>query len=85
MRKILSVAILLLVVASSNAAVKVPAIISANMVLQRSPETPVWGQAKPGENIAAPRHIRYAWAENPDATLYNNAGFPAFPFEAACE
>jgi hypothetical protein len=27
--------------------------------------------------------VRYAWQANPLATLYNKAGLPAEPFEAA--
>lgn len=33
-------------------------------------------------DIAAPVMVRYAWADNPDAVLYNSAGLPASPFEA---
>ena len=31
-------------------------------------------------DIKAPVQVRYAWADNPDAVLYNNAGLPASPF-----
>lgn len=30
--------------------------------------------------IAEPAAVRYAWADNPDATLYNREGLPASPF-----
>lgn len=30
--------------------------------------------------IPSPVAVRYAWADNPDATLYNREGFPANPF-----
>jgi len=30
--------------------------------------------------VAAPAAVRYAWANNPDANLYNAAGLPASPF-----
>lgn len=30
--------------------------------------------------VAEPKHIRYAWKDNPEATLYNGAGMPASPF-----
>jgi len=30
--------------------------------------------------VAAPLHVRYAWADNPDANLENAAGLPATPF-----
>ena len=32
-------------------------------------------------NISAPQKIRYAWADNPHASLFNVAGLPAAPFE----
>ena len=33
------------------------------------------------DDIAAPRYVRYAWADNPDgANLYNQEGLPASPF-----
>ena len=32
------------------------------------------------EGIKAPAHVRYAWADNPECTLYNVAGLPASPF-----
>ncbi|GAB3024367.1 sialate O-acetylesterase [Bowmanella dokdonensis] len=32
--------------------------------------------------IEAPVQVRYGWADNPDAVLYNGAGLPAGPFEA---
>lgn len=31
-------------------------------------------------DIKAPLQVRYAWADNPDAVLYNSAGLPASPF-----
>lgn len=38
----------------------------------------VWSDAVP-----APRHVRYAWADNPDnPNLYNKEGLPASPFQA---
>lgn len=33
-------------------------------------------------SIYEPRHVRYAWAENPVCNLYNAAGLPAAPFQA---
>jgi len=35
----------------------------------------VWSDAVP-----KPRAVRYAWADNPDASLYNREGLPASPF-----
>ena len=48
----------------------------------------VWADARLDGNtvvvhspdIAQPRHVRYAWSNNPDAVLYNTAGLPAVPF-----
>ena len=31
--------------------------------------------------VAEPAAIRFAWAQNPTANLYNKAGFPAVPFQ----
>jgi len=31
-------------------------------------------------DITAPAQVRYAWADNPDTLLYNEAGLPASPF-----
>lgn len=36
------------------------------------------------DKIKSPAYVRYAWADNPEgANLYNKAGLPASPFEAA--
>lgn len=32
------------------------------------------------DSIPAPVAVRYAWADNPQATIYNDAGLPAVPF-----
>jgi sialate O-acetylesterase len=48
----------------------------------------VWADAKIDGNevvvsakaVDAPVAVRYAWADNPEATLYNAAGLPASPF-----
>lgn len=32
------------------------------------------------DSVASPESVRYAWADNPRATLYNAAGLPASPF-----
>jgi sialate O-acetylesterase len=48
----------------------------------------VWAQAKIvgktvhvwSEKVPAPVAVRYAWANNPECTLYNSAGLPAVPF-----
>ena len=33
-----------------------------------------------GQDVALPVAVRYAWADNPEATLYNDEGLPASPF-----
>ena len=33
------------------------------------------------KKVAVPVGVRYAWAQNPTASLYNKAGFPAVPFQ----
>jgi sialate O-acetylesterase len=30
--------------------------------------------------VADPKHVRYAWGDNPECNLYNGAGLPACPF-----
>ncbi len=37
--------------AASRADLKVPTMFSDNMVLQRGVDVPVWGTAKPGEEV----------------------------------
>ena len=32
------------------------------------------------DQVAKPVAVRYAWASNPDASLFNSAGLPASPF-----
>lgn len=32
------------------------------------------------DSVGSPGAVRYAWEDNPDATLYNTAGLPAAPF-----
>ena len=49
---ILSLVLLLVNVGAVFADVKLPAVISDNMVLQRGMEVPIWGWAEPGENIS---------------------------------
>ena len=34
------------------------------------------------ETVPNPVAVRYAWADNPNANLYNKAGLPASPFRA---
>ncbi|MBI4977920.1 MAG: 9-O-acetylesterase [Spirochaetes bacterium] len=46
------------------------AVIESNTVLVKSP------------NVPKPVAVRYAWADNPDASLYNTALLPACPFRS---
>ncbi len=51
----------------------------ANAQITGAHEVTVWS-----DSIARPLAVRYAWADNPlGANLYNKAGLPASPFEAA--
>ncbi|KXI30179.1 hypothetical protein AX660_09315 [Paraglaciecola hydrolytica] len=36
-------------------------------------------------DIKLPTKVRYAWADNPDAALYNSAGLPAVPFSVSLD
>jgi sialate O-acetylesterase len=48
----------------------------AQAVIENDSTVAVWS-----EEVAAPRYVRYAWADNPDfANLYNKEGLPASPF-----
>jgi sialate O-acetylesterase len=42
---------------------------------KRPGEVKVWSEA-----VRRPKHVRYAWADNPAATLENREGLPAEPF-----
>ncbi len=50
----------------------------------------VWADAKidgdtvvvSSKDVPHPKHVRYAWQSNPEATLYNGAGLPAIPFRS---
>ena len=50
----------------------------------------VWADAKldgksvvlSSPNVREPRHVRYAWADNPEVNLVNGEKLPAVPFEA---
>jgi len=53
----------------------------------------VWGEATidgdsvivSSPSVSKPVAVRYAWAENPDCNLYNQAGLPASPFRTDSE
>ena len=62
----------------ARADVRLPAIISDHMVLQRGMPEKIWGWSSPGENISvamAGQQLR-----NPDANLVNAADLPGWPF-----
>lgn len=56
MKKGLSLLALLFIVVSANAKLSLPKFFSDNMVLQRNVQIPVWGWAKPGEQIVVKFH-----------------------------
>ena len=75
---------ILLACGQTKAEVRLPALISDGMVLQRHPANAqvtgdveqVWKDA-----VARPAAVRYAWANNPEGcNLYNGVGLPASPF-----
>jgi len=48
--------------------------VPANAVIQGK-QVAVWSDA-----VTKPAAVRYAWDDNPEATLFNGAGLPASPF-----
>jgi len=50
-----------------------------------------WAQAKLAGNLVtlscpevkSPKHVRYAWDDDPDCLLYNKENIPASPFKAS--
>ena len=50
--------------------VRLPAILSDNMVLQRDAAVPIWGWANPGEEIS----VRCEWTENEVKIITNQTG-----------
>ena len=47
----------------------------ANAELSGTNSVTVWS-----DSVAEPVAVRYGWADNPECTLYNQAGLPASPF-----
>ena len=47
----------------------------ANAELSGTNSVSVWS-----DSVAEPVAVRYGWADNPECTLYNQAGLPASPF-----
>ncbi len=56
--------IIVLIVSHLNAEIRLPAIISDNMVIQQNTNVPIWGWGKPGENII----IKGSWQESVTST-----------------
>ena len=77
----------LLVCSQSKAEVRLPALVSDGMVLQRHPaNTQVTGDVEQVWKDAVARRVavRYAWANNPEGcNLDNRARLPAAPFTTA--
>src|SRR4051812_33640419 len=62
MKSLLFLCVLLLCVSSfTNAQIRLPAIISDNMILQQQSNVTLWGWASPGERIT----IKPSWADKP--------------------
>lgn len=59
---LLTGAVFALLLASAKAEVRLPAIFSEHMVLERSANVPVWGRANPGENVSVTLNSQTATA-----------------------
>lgn len=70
-KKVLLVAMLIVLVLSSAwAQIKLPAIVSSNMVLQRNAEINLWGWSKPGEQLS----IEASWADEKQSIKADKEG-----------
>ena len=67
---VLSLVLLWVSAGAVFADVKLPAVISDNMVLQRGMEVPIWGWAEPGEHIA----VMGNWQGRGSNTIANQNG-----------
>lgn len=67
---ILIATIHLLFISSTNAAVKLPALVASNMVLQRNTTVSIWGWADPKENV----QIVASWLKEPNQIIADNEG-----------
>src|ERR1700744_1094437 len=63
MRKLSLLSLLLLVVLYSNANVRLPHILSDNMVLQQNSKVNLWGWCEPGERVA----VTTSWDQKTDS------------------
>ena len=52
-RRILSLSVLTIMLSSSQAKVKLPHLISDNMIIQQQTDVRLWGWAKPGKKVVA--------------------------------
>jgi sialate O-acetylesterase len=57
-------------VAQASADVRLPAVVSSNMVLQQQTDAPIWGWAKPGEQVT----VNASWGGDPVAVTANDHG-----------
>lgn len=62
--KFSTLALVLVIAAMSYADVRLPAVISDNMVLQQKAKAPIWGWAEPGEKIV----VRASWNKSAKTT-----------------
>ncbi|NOY29386.1 MAG: hypothetical protein GXP28_04180 [Planctomycetes bacterium] len=73
--------------------VKLPALLSDYMVLQRDKPVPIWGWAEAklvaanqvrvrSESVPLPVAVRYAWADNPVCNLVSKDRLPVTPFRS---
>lgn len=67
---ILIATIHLLFISSTKAAVKLPALVASNMVLQRNTTVSIWGWADPKENV----QIVASWLKEPKQIIADNEG-----------
>lgn len=67
---ILIATIHLLFISSTNAEVKLPALVASNMVLQRNTTVSIWGWADPKENV----QIVASWLKEPKQIIADNDG-----------
>lgn len=69
-KPILVLIFLILVLSNSVAQIKLPVIISSNMVLQRNTEVKLWGWSKPGDLI----NVEVSWNDEKVSTKTNESG-----------
>lgn len=70
MRKLFSIIIVALLSITANSAIKLPAIISDNMVLQQKSSVRLWGKASPGEQVT----ISSSWSDKKAKATADGSG-----------